>query len=492
MSRPPDTLPLERPAAGFAAECWPVVLSTLVFGALWLREAVRSEGFLEADACTHYLFARFAFDEPFRFVDIWGRPIKTLLYAVPAYVGGRTGVRCMSLALAVACAMIALLIARRAGVRRGSLAFVLTLASPLVFLHSFSELTELPFAVLLGVTFLLYITRHPHATALLAGFLPLARPEGFGFLALAAGLLAWRWLGHARARPLGFTPLLLLPVGLLLWSYLGWEAYGRAGAMPTWLIRNWPYAGESVYRPGPALHFVALLPAVTSPALFPALFPGIVRSLSAGVAPEALRVRRLALGVAGFVLVGHSLLYATGKMASNGELRYLLVCAPFWGVLLAVGWEWLFERLGRSGAEAVRFAGYAALVPLALDAQVYRVLPLRFDTAWQTTRFVAHWADGYGRSIGRPALMAAHPGVYYFLDRSPNDPTLSRDFVRANLLHPPPGTVLLFDPVYARFNASRDRRIDSLDEIRAAGWRELPYFRIGGWHVFVSPDGLRR
>ena len=31
-------------------------------------------------------------------------------------------------------------------------------------------------------------------------------------------------------------------------------------------------------------------------------------------------------------LVGHSILTATGKLASNGELRYMLIVAPFWGV----------------------------------------------------------------------------------------------------------------------------------------------------------------
>src|SRR5690606_19662073 len=53
-------------------------------GAMWLAMglvavmsvyfSIRSEGFLEADACTHYLFARHALDHPQYLVDVWGRP----------------------------------------------------------------------------------------------------------------------------------------------------------------------------------------------------------------------------------------------------------------------------------------------------------------------------------------------------------------------------------------------------------------------------------
>lgn len=463
-------------------EYWPVLLATAIFALLWLWQVRVSEGFLEADACTHYLISRFAFAEPYRFVDVWGRPLKTILYAGPAFLAGRLGVQATSLALAVLCAYIALLLARNAGLRRPALAYIFTLASPLVFLHSFSELTELPFAALLAVTFYLFTRRHFHLAAFLAGLLPLARPEGFGILALAALalLLRRRW-----------STIPLLPLGLIAWSFFGWLAYGRVGSVITWLPDHWPYAGESVYAKGRITHFLEFLPAITSPILFPALLLGAL-SFATGLKSHAShrKLQLLILLLPAFILTAHSLLYALGKMASNGELRYMLVVAPFWGILIAAGWERAFEILRRPSAEMIRFAAYASLVPLFINTHIYTVLPIRFDSAWQTTRFIAHWADAYGPLHNRPAIMAAHPGIFYFLDRSQNagPPRPAYDFIRANIDHPPPGTILLFDPIYARYNATRDRRVDSTDEILAAGWIEHPTMHIGGWRIFLSPD----
>ena len=43
------------------------------------------------------------------------------------------------------------------------------------------------------------------------------------------------------------------------------------------------------------------------------------------------RCRALVAFLPLMILVVHSLLYRPGRMASNGEPRYMLVVAPFWG-----------------------------------------------------------------------------------------------------------------------------------------------------------------
>src|SRR3982751_1010719 len=162
-------------------ELLPVLIAIGIFALLSIVAAVSSDGFLEADSCTHYLYARFAFQQPHYFVNIWGRPICTAVYAVPAMLGARLGVRFMSLALAIGCGLVAYRIARNQGYRWPALALIFTLAQPLVFLHSFSELTELPFALLIGLAFWMYQTRRWLLMAIFIGPSPLSRPEGFGF-----------------------------------------------------------------------------------------------------------------------------------------------------------------------------------------------------------------------------------------------------------------------------------------------------------------------
>src|SRR5437867_1856308 len=121
--------------------------SALVFATLSLILAFKSQGFLEADACTHYLYARHVFEEPHFLVNVWGRPVCTGWYAIPARLAGRVGARASSMLMALGLAAVTYRIAKLQGYRWPVLAFMFVLAQPLVFLHSFSELTELPFAL---------------------------------------------------------------------------------------------------------------------------------------------------------------------------------------------------------------------------------------------------------------------------------------------------------------------------------------------------------
>ena len=105
-----------------ACDRLPLLIAAGVFSALSLAAAIASDGFLEADACTHYMFARFALGEPHYLVNIWGRPLVTGLYAIPAATVGLMGVRATSLLLALLCAYLTYRIAREMGMRRPQLA----------------------------------------------------------------------------------------------------------------------------------------------------------------------------------------------------------------------------------------------------------------------------------------------------------------------------------------------------------------------------------
>src|SRR5215218_3348275 len=181
-----DPTAIQGTGARSPRDWWSIVIAIFTFTVLSLAVSITSDGFLEADGCTHYQYAKFAFSEPHYLINIWGRPVCTALYALPAQIGGRFAVRCTSLLLAIALSFVSYAIARKLKIRRPELALIFTLAQPLVFLHSFAELTELPFALLLGLGFLAYQTRRMMLMSLLIGLTPLSRPEGFGFLVLAA------------------------------------------------------------------------------------------------------------------------------------------------------------------------------------------------------------------------------------------------------------------------------------------------------------------
>src|SRR5258708_23743302 len=170
----------------------PVLVAITIFAGLSFWAAVVSDGFLEADSCTHYIYARYAFAQPHLFVNIWGRPVCTGIYSIGAHFAGRMGVRITSLLIAVGIALIAMQIAKGQRWRWPVLALIFTLAQPLVFLHSFSEFTELPFALLVALGFWAYQRQRWFWFALVVGLRPLGRPEGFGLRALAGVALRRR------------------------------------------------------------------------------------------------------------------------------------------------------------------------------------------------------------------------------------------------------------------------------------------------------------
>jgi hypothetical protein len=479
----------------------PLLLAILIFSALSLAASITSHGFLEADGCTHYLYARYALAEPHYLVNVWGRPFCTGLYAIPAVVAGRFGVRTTSLFLALGCAVVARSIAIAVEDRRPTLAAIFTLAQPLLFLHSFSELTELPFALLLGAAFLAYVRREFLLMTVLIALAPLSRPEGFGFLVLAAIAL----LGHRRIR---WMPL--LPIPLIIWDIAGWRLFGKpvypgfSQQLPrflqwiNWLPDNWPYAQKSAYDSGSIFHFVMLMPAVASPLIFPATCVGIFRTFfRARLGDHQQRCRFLTAAIPLLILAVHSYLYWTGRMASSGELRYMLVVAPFWGILSAGGWIWIFDRYRLRWVMSA--AGLAALAPIMVN-HYYQVIPLVYSDDWIEARDVANWLQQTPLRHDYPKILAAHPGIFYFLGISQTDHRTGREWTKSVIDAAPPGTILIWDSVYGVFNADTTRSV-TLSEITAAGWIPIKTSLardkldrktkkwVPDWRFFTSPGG---
>jgi hypothetical protein len=459
------------------SDVWPITLAIAIFATFSIWAAITSVGFLEADSCTHYLYSRFVLHDPSLLVNVWGRPICTALYAIPATLFGRLGVRFTSLLIAIACGLIAQRIAKHQNYRWPALALIFTLAQPLVFLHSFTELTELPFALMLAIGFWAYLKKQWLAMAIVIGFTPLARPEGFGFVALAALALIvhrrWWWLA-------------ILPIPLILWNHAGWVMFGREGPWHRWLWDNWPYSAQSLYTPGSIFHFVMLMPAVISPLIFPALCVGLWQAFKR----DQRQINQMLIAaIPLLILVVHSVLYRFGKMASNGELRYMLVVAPFWALLAAKGWEWIFTEMNWSAP--LRAAGIAALVPALVNLFYWKVLPLKLGDDWNQARAIAAWYQHGDLRKDYPYICAAHPALFYFLDMPMVGPH-SLEWNPKYVDHPPPGTLLIWDSIYGVYNADAKRSINEA-RLHEAGWEvyQLPSLpKQSTWCVCLSPQDI--
>ncbi|MGD0387520.1 MAG: hypothetical protein ABSC42_01085 [Tepidisphaeraceae bacterium] len=443
------------------------LIAISAFALCSIAAAVTSRGFIESDGATHYLFARHAFEQPNCFVDIWGRPLCTALFAVPARVGGLIAVRMTSLLAAIGCALVAAEIARGQGYPRPVLALIFTLGQPLLFLHSFSELTELPFALVLGLAFIGYQRRQWWAMAILAGIAPLGRPEGFVFLLLAAVALA----AHRK-----WLPLLILPAGVIAWSLAGHELAGPADRpWWRWLMDHWPYEQGSEYPRGPIVYFLATLPVVVGPFAFAAMWIGTWLSLrsaspAAGLKEHRRRVDLLIAGLPLAVLIGHSLLHWLGKFSSSGSPRYLLIVAPLWGCLSARGWEWVFSRFHWPGA--VSWAALAVVTP-GLVNWCYPFLPVKQSANWNQAEKVVQWYEHSRLRSRYPRIMSNHPGIFFYLNASPWDRGRVEPWTPEAIDHPPAGVLLLWDRDFCTQN-SDPKLVARLERVQEAGWIDDP------------------
>jgi len=467
---------------------WPQSLSLLIavviFCIFSTTAAIYSRGFLEADGCTHFLYSRFVWQEHHLITNVWGRPFCTAIYAIPALFH-RQGVRTASMIMAVGIALITFNIAKRQNYRLPALAGVFLLGQPILFLHSFSELTEIPFALLVTIALWAYQTRRFVTLAIIVALMPTARPEGFGFIVLATVA----FILHRRAY---LIPLLILP--LALWSFAGWAQFGMAHPWYIkwwrWLPENWPYAMDSLYHRRHILYFVGILPAVISPIVFPFMWIGVWRSFKSKVAhlpivekvrlnlfgPDHLqRVQWLIALIPLMIMAGHSYLAWRGKMSSNAEPRYMLVAAPMWAMLMAKGWEWAFARL--QWKSAVAWGGIAVLLPGLANA-VYKVIPLKLNKEEMRADEVSQWykASPYYRADSPyPRLVSTSKGVYYFLDLSDTDKMRTAEWQRKTIVEDHRGIILVWDPVYGLFNSDVNRSVPA-EEIRNAGWIPIQVF----------------
>ncbi len=506
-------------------------ISILLFSALSIWMAVASKGFLEADDITHYLARRFALDRPVHFVGVWNRPLCVILYCIPAKIGGVLATRFMTLGLVMLTLWLTILIAKELKIARASLVTIFFLSQPLLFAHSFAALTEIPFAMLLAGMMYAYIRKWPALLAALAAISPLARPEGFGILFLVAITLLchrkWYWIA-------------LLPLGITIWSVAGWVLYGRPTdyAWYTWLAHNWPYSPESAYgartpswqKPG---YFIAILPAIIGPFAFPLIWIGAYQLLSIKskwvplpgspssgrdeipksdsslprldlpsngtldysqstgryLSDHPARCRVFVALIPLGILIVHSLLWTFGKMASNGEPRYMLIAAPFWAILAAQGWTWVSEYLKLKNPLRWPVLGVIAVL---IANRSYPCFPLGIYPDDQLAGKVCDWLKAQSDlKADYPRLSASLPQVFMQLDIDPIDKSRVVTSSKPTASNPPAGVILVWDDIYSQTNSNREYCI-SREDLIAGGWQPIHMISVGNREsvIFISPENI--
>jgi hypothetical protein len=155
------------------------------------------------------------------------------------------------------------------------------------------------------------------------------------------------------------------------------------------------------------------------------------------------------------------------------------------------------------------WAGLAAVLPLAVNFLVYRVMPVGLSKEGMRATEVSQWVKDSPLLADYPRLMAPCRDIYYHLDLSPTNFARSAEWHPMTIEHDHNGIMLIWDPIYGQYNADR-ARVMSAEVIAGMGWVPVRIFNVqpgdkpgqssleqmarkinrddlGDWIVFLSP-----
>lgn len=374
-----------------------------------------SDGLLEkGDGVNHYLIARFSWGHPTLFMDLWGKPLFTLL-ASPFAQLGHAGVAGFNAVVAGLTAWAGVRALRHAG-GMAQIAFpVLVLLAPEYLLMVNAGMTEPLFGLLTMLTVMLLLEGHGRSALFVASLTPLARPEYVVFLPV---VVIW----FVIERKWRVLPWCL--VGSALYAMVAWAVHGD----PFWFWAEDPYDQEtSAYGSGPLDYFVTHLEMVFGrPALSLALIALLLWPVAYLRDTEQRRAHLLALVTSAVPVVGivvvHSILWWQGWQGSAGLLRVVVTAVPL-AVFFAL--FTLGRLLGMATSSVTRGSLVAGLGLLALsawsvsDLLTQTQLPVRPDANQRlldavTTAVVAHKGED-------EKVFSTHPYVAFRSELDPYD-----------------------------------------------------------------------
>jgi len=296
----------------------------------------------EQDTDYHFLGARSAWGNPWLFVDVWGRPLYTTFYALPALLGF-TAARFCAVGIGVATAWQTWRLACDLRLERAWLVIPLLLGQP-VFFELFPDLlTEPLFALVFVVALRWHLRGWTRRGMLAASFLPLARPEGV-FLCLLWGV----WVVAENINPttspqasvyrnlLRTVPsTLILSTGVFLW----WIAATFITRDPLFILHNWPSTWhQGVYGSGTLFSYSQRAIEFAGVLLVAPFVLGLWCKIRAWTwIPVTTSFLLL------FFL--HTLFRAYGLFGEAGYPRYMVSVAPAIAVLTLEGWNIIALRI---------------------------------------------------------------------------------------------------------------------------------------------------
>ncbi|HSY60686.1 MAG TPA: hypothetical protein VK796_02370, partial [Cytophaga sp.] len=199
-----------------------------------------------ADGIWHYLLARYSYWNPAFELDLWAKPVFTIL-AAPFAQFGLKGIHLMQIICSFLTSIVLFKISDFFNIKHLWLIPVLLFFTPIYFPELFSGLTEIVFAFFLVWGIYLVVINEWFFAAVLFSFLPFVRQEGYFIFPLMGLLLLIQ-------KKYFYIPLLF--TGYILITFYGYSTHHSL----MWIANNNPYKGaQDIYGKGELFFYINAL-----------------------------------------------------------------------------------------------------------------------------------------------------------------------------------------------------------------------------------------
>lgn len=417
------------------------------------------------DSIQHYLTAKYAFQYPAFFFDLWAKPIY-MLFAAPISQLGFRALMLGNVWLGLGSAWLIYRCAERIKLTFSAWGIVFLFSIPGLVPQLYSGLTEPIFAFIIMLSVFFALGERFGLSLVIISFLPFVRNEGWAIVAvyLVFTIIRREW----RQLP-------LLAVGPVIISLLGWPFRGEWN----WIYTKIPELGiHTPYGQGSFFHFFDKLNYVIGIPLYALLIMGGIALIVSIFRPaERKKIDHwhtfLWLGAGSFsaFFLAHSLAWWLPNLNSMGLERVLVGTMPLAILIALYGWQNLLSLVPNKARKWVggAIAAYVIIFPFTPNPASYN-----WDRDFQLSPdqvIAAEAVDYLQAKHAQDVWYHEHPYYNFLAERNPFD---SQQFHRLlgvkDFASLPVGTPVIWDSWFAvvegRLTLADLRNQPSLEEVR--------------------------
>lgn len=301
-----------------------------------------------ADGVWHYLLARYSYWNPAFELDLWAKPVFTIL-AAPFAQFGLKGIHFMQIICSFLTSIILFKIADFFNIKHLWLIPILLLFTPVYFPELFSGLTEIVFAFFLVWGIYLVVINEWLLAAVLFSFLPFVRQEGYFIFPLMGLLLLIQ-------KKYFYIPALL--TGYMLVTIYGYSTHHSL----MWISDNNPYKGaQDIYGKGDFFFYINALDELLGTSRKVLLYTGGIISLYTLIhglftfkknnitENKLFHFHFLTLGFIVLFITAESIFWAFGLFGALGMHRLITCIVPLVVLIIIFGLDVIYTFASKYG-----------------------------------------------------------------------------------------------------------------------------------------------